>query len=104
MEVNAETRGCRVTAFPEHDLSPVARCRRVVANPDWYWRFRHRAEGERGLDETEDLFIPGHLGLDSNRAKPRHSSSQPKTAEPEEHHRRPSKTPAQAVVVSGNSG
>jgi predicted glycogen debranching enzyme len=26
---------------------------------DWYWRFHHRAESERGLDAEEDLFRPG---------------------------------------------
>ena len=32
-------------------------------NPDWYWQFKHRAETARGLDDTEDLFRPGHFGL-----------------------------------------
>jgi predicted glycogen debranching enzyme len=27
----------------------------------WYWRFRLRAEAERGLDATEDLYLPGLL-------------------------------------------
>ena len=27
--------------------------------PDWWWRFLHRVEGERGLDMLEDLFAPG---------------------------------------------
>ena len=29
------------------------------SRPDWYWRFLHRAERERGLDDEEDLFTPG---------------------------------------------
>jgi len=60
MEVNAETRGCRVTAFPgARPYRLLLDAGEFVANPDWYWRFRHRAEGERGLDETEDLLHPG---------------------------------------------
>ena len=59
-EVTREERGCRVTAFPD------ARAYRLLtdrgefrAEPDWYWNFFHRAEAERGLDSTEDLFRPG---------------------------------------------
>jgi len=29
------------------------------AQPDWYWNFHHRVESARGLDHTEDLFVPG---------------------------------------------
>jgi len=29
------------------------------SRPDYYWRFLHRAERERGLDDEEDLFTPG---------------------------------------------
>ena len=32
-----------------------------VSQPDWYYNFHHRAEQERGLDFTEDLFTPGTL-------------------------------------------
>ncbi len=28
---------------------------------DWYWNFKHRAEKQRGLDDVEDLFAPGHF-------------------------------------------
>lgn len=34
-----------------------------VPEPDWYWGFRHRVEGFRGLDDSEDLFRPGHFEL-----------------------------------------
>ncbi len=27
--------------------------------PDWYWRFLHRVERARGLDDVEDLYVPG---------------------------------------------
>src|SRR5438552_3637198 len=60
LEVADEPRGCRVTAFS------AARPYRVLTDrgdfqrePDWYWNFYHRAEAERGLDATEDLFRPG---------------------------------------------
>jgi predicted glycogen debranching enzyme len=29
------------------------------AKADWHWRFRHRVEGARGLDDVEDLLSPG---------------------------------------------
>lgn len=29
--------------------------------PAWYWRFKHRIESFRGLDDLEDLFTPGHF-------------------------------------------
>src|SRR3989440_5651852 len=60
LEVADEPQGCRVTAFW------AARPYRVLIDrgdfqrqPDWYWNFYHRAEAERGLDTTEDLFRPG---------------------------------------------
>ena len=31
--------------------------------PDWYWNFRHRVESARGLDDVEDLFVPGRFTL-----------------------------------------
>jgi predicted glycogen debranching enzyme len=37
-------------------LAPAGQLR---SRPDWYWRFLHRAERERGLDDEEDLFTPG---------------------------------------------
>ncbi len=36
----------------------------VLPAPGWYWRFRHRIEAERGLDETEDLYGPGSFKID----------------------------------------
>ena len=29
--------------------------------PDWHWKFLHRVERDRGLDDVEDLFRPGHF-------------------------------------------
>ncbi len=37
-------------------LAPAGQLR---SRPDWYWRFLHRAERDRGLDDEEDLFTPG---------------------------------------------
>src|SRR6185312_522402 len=60
MDVRAETRECSVTAFPGARPYRLLLDRgEFVADPDWYWRFRHRAETERGLDDTEDLLHPG---------------------------------------------
>jgi predicted glycogen debranching enzyme len=42
-------------------LAPAASLRTAG---DWYWNFRHRAEGERGLDDAEDLFCPGRFMVD----------------------------------------
>jgi predicted glycogen debranching enzyme len=32
--------------------------------PEWYWKFWHREEAQRGLDAAEDLFFPGSFGAD----------------------------------------
>jgi predicted glycogen debranching enzyme len=31
--------------------------------PDWWWRFLHRVERDRGLDMLEDLFTPGSFSV-----------------------------------------
>src|SRR5579864_5507653 len=60
LEVSPEPQGCRVTAFAGARPYRLLLDRgEFVAHPDWYWRFRHRAEAERGLDEMEDLLHPG---------------------------------------------
>jgi predicted glycogen debranching enzyme len=56
-------KGFLVTAFEN------ARRYRVLLVPDatftpvglWYWQFQLRAEAERGLDSSEDLYLPGLL-------------------------------------------
>ena len=49
-----------ITAFPGARAYPVQIDRGdFQREPDWYWNFHHRAEAERGLDTTEDLFRPG---------------------------------------------
>jgi predicted glycogen debranching enzyme len=37
---------------------------RFEERPDWYWRFRHREEGARGLDDLEDLYTPGEFSTE----------------------------------------
>ncbi len=37
---------------------------RFEEHQDWYWRFRHREEAARGLDELEDLFTPGEFSAE----------------------------------------
>jgi len=56
--------GVEITAFPGARAYRI-RCEQAEfsARPDWYWRFKHRAESARGLDDTEDLFCPGHFKL-----------------------------------------
>jgi predicted glycogen debranching enzyme len=62
LDVSPERQGCRILAFSG------ARPYRLLIDrgsftldSDWYWRFHHRAEAERGLDAQEDLFRPGHF-------------------------------------------
>ncbi len=52
--VEADGLTCHLQARPHVD---------VLSRPDWYWRFLHRVERERGLDDEEDLFTPGALEL-----------------------------------------
>jgi predicted glycogen debranching enzyme len=60
LEVESQPRGCRVTAFAGARPYRLMTDRGEFApEPDWYWRFHHRAEAERGLDAEEDLFRPG---------------------------------------------
>lgn len=56
--------GCEIEAFPGA-VPYRLRCEGAVftPDPDWYWNFRHREEGARGLDETEDLYRPGRFLL-----------------------------------------
>ncbi|MBS0422037.1 MAG: glycogen debranching enzyme family protein [Proteobacteria bacterium] len=60
LDVRAEAGGCAVAAFSG------ARPYRLLLDrgefrlqPEWYWRFKHRAEGQRGLDDSEDLLSVG---------------------------------------------
>ena len=106
-EVQAEARGCRVTAFPgARPYRLLLDAGEFVASPDWYWHFRHRAEGERGLDETEDLFHPGDVSSSARAGRDHHiHCSQPETEEPESAAtRRRAGLKRTAVIAAGNSG
>jgi predicted glycogen debranching enzyme len=60
LQVAAEARGCRVSAFAgAQPYRLLIERGKFVAGADWYWHFRHRIEAERGLDALEDLFRPG---------------------------------------------
>jgi predicted glycogen debranching enzyme len=43
---------------------------RFQEQQDWYWRFRHREESARGLDELEDLFTPGEFSVELDATQP----------------------------------
>ncbi|MGR8979849.1 MAG: amylo-alpha-1,6-glucosidase [Gammaproteobacteria bacterium] len=34
-----------------------------ILDPAWHWNFKHRSETARGLDDSEDLYRPGHFTL-----------------------------------------
>ena len=58
--VDSQPTHCRVEAFPGATplwlgLAPG----HFVETGLWYWRFLHRRERERGLDDLEDLYTPG---------------------------------------------
>lgn len=56
--------GCEIEAFAgaqPYRLTCVGAS--FIADSDWHWNFRHRAESLRGLDETENLFRPGRFAL-----------------------------------------
>jgi predicted glycogen debranching enzyme len=52
--------GCRITAAETVSrLEITADGGEFVAAPDMHWNLRHRLEAARGLDSTEDLYMPG---------------------------------------------
>jgi predicted glycogen debranching enzyme len=66
-EVAAAPRSCRVTAYEgARSYSLTLDAGEFEPAPDWYWGFHHRAEAERGLDATEDLFRPGLFRVQLN--------------------------------------
>ena len=56
--------GFEVSAFSGARRYRVV-CHRAhfVHDPVWFWRFKHRMETERGLDDVEDLFNPGRFAF-----------------------------------------
>lgn len=65
MTVMPRSGGCTIVAFDGAvPLSlEVAPGGTFVETPDWYWRYLHRREHERGLDFLEDLYRPGVLSI-----------------------------------------
>jgi len=60
LDVEPQARMCRITAFPgARPYRLMTDAGEFTPSTDWYWRFHHRAEVERGLDAEEDLFRPG---------------------------------------------
>jgi predicted glycogen debranching enzyme len=64
-QLDAGAQECRIEAFAG------ARAYRLMVShgqftsaPEWYWKFWHREEAQRGLDAAEDLFHPGSFRAD----------------------------------------
>ena len=56
--------GCRVSASGiASRLDVTADSGQFIAAPDMHWNLRHRQEAARGLDNIEDLFVPGVFEL-----------------------------------------
>jgi predicted glycogen debranching enzyme len=54
--------GVEINAFDgAQSFRVVAEGTEFVERRDWYWQFKHRLETYRGLDDTEDLFLPGEF-------------------------------------------
>jgi predicted glycogen debranching enzyme len=62
MRVEAVPDGLQIVAFDGAAPFRIlcAGADRVI-EPQWYWNFKHREEGARGLDEGEDLLRPGYF-------------------------------------------
>jgi predicted glycogen debranching enzyme len=57
-------RGCEVRAFDGAQPYRLELDRGSFAPaPGWYWNFKLRAESARGLDDVEDLFVPGEFAV-----------------------------------------
>jgi len=68
--VEALPDGCRVQAFP--GATPLwlrLPGARFFETGLWYWRFLHRKERERGLDDLEDLYTPGTFAAELARGQ-----------------------------------
>ena len=61
----ALARGCEIRAFDgaQPYRLEIDRGSFVLA-PGWHWNFRQRAETTRGLDDREDLFVPGEFSAE----------------------------------------
>ncbi|MEQ1582844.1 MAG: amylo-alpha-1,6-glucosidase [Candidatus Nitrotoga sp.] len=64
MHLRELTNGFEVHAFQgARPYRVICDGAKFVADPAWYWNFKHRMETARGLDDSEDLFCPGRFTL-----------------------------------------
>ncbi|RFC35945.1 MAG: putative glycogen debranching enzyme [Candidatus Nitrotoga sp. SPKER] len=64
MPIRKITNGFEVHAFQgARPYRIICDGARFIADPAWYWNFKHRMETARGLDDSEDLFCPGRFTL-----------------------------------------
>jgi predicted glycogen debranching enzyme len=64
MHISEIRNGFKVHAFQEaHPYRVICNGAKFVADPAWYWNFKHRMETARGMDDSEDLFCPGRFTL-----------------------------------------
>jgi predicted glycogen debranching enzyme len=65
LRLESDARECRVQApGPARPYRLSISHGQFNAAPVWYWDFRHRVETERGLDDAEDLLMPGVFAAD----------------------------------------
>ncbi|MDT8407918.1 MAG: amylo-alpha-1,6-glucosidase [Methylococcales bacterium] len=63
-EIREMSDGFELTAFPGASRYRIScELAEFISASDWYWQFKHRIESDRGLDDSEDLFRPGHFSL-----------------------------------------
>jgi predicted glycogen debranching enzyme len=64
-KLDSSTEHCRIQAFDGARAFQLSLSQgQFQAAPTWYWNFWHRLEAQRGLDATEDLFLPGTFILE----------------------------------------
>ena len=65
LSVEPVAAGCEIRAFDGAvPLRLTAEGAVFAARSEWHWNFRHRAETARGLDDREDLFVPGEFAAE----------------------------------------
>ncbi|MBC7785225.1 MAG: glycogen debranching enzyme family protein [Burkholderiales bacterium] len=62
METRPLPSGCVVRRYG-NELFMRCDGTRFVAQGDWWYNFNYAIETERGQDDTEDLFVPGHFAI-----------------------------------------
>jgi predicted glycogen debranching enzyme len=62
-DVRAQADGCIVRRYG-NELYLRCDGARFIEHPDWWYNFTYQVETERGQDDTEDLYTPGHLTVE----------------------------------------